>query len=263
MTFIARLKSSQALGVQTWVQCQRLLIRWLHDPRTVVQALITPLLFLVALHLVFGKPVSAITGHSALYGSVPLAALVGAVFGSSAAGIALMGERDQGMLARLWVMPIQRMSGLLSRLGAEAVRVLATAIVVLVAGLALGLRLQQGVAATAAWLLIPVLFGVAYACLVISLAVRLTNTVLAEATGLGVALLFFYSTGFVPLAAFPDAIQPVVQHQPMSYAVEAMRGLSLGGPVLVPVLGTLLWSAGIVAVCAGPMMTGYRTASMR
>ena len=263
MTFIARLKSSQALGVQTWVQCQRLLVRWLHDPRTVVQALVTPLLFLVALHLVFGKPVSAITGHSALYGSVPLAALVGAVFGSSAAGIALMGERDQGMLARLWVLPIQRTSGLLSRLGAEAVRVLATAIVVLVAGLALGLRLQQGVVATAAWLLVPVLFGVAYACLVISLAVRLTNTVLAEATGLGVALLFFYSTGFVPLAAFPDAIQPVVQHQPMSCAVEAMRGLSLGGPVLVPVLGTLLWSAGIVAVCAEPMMIGYRTASMR
>ncbi len=49
----------------------------------------------------------------------------------------------------------------------------------------------------------------------------------------------------------------------MSCAVEAMRGLSLGGPVLVPVLGTLLWSAGIVAVCAEPMMIGYRTASMR
>ena len=47
----------------------------------------------------------------------------------------------------------------------------------------------------------------------------------------------FFSTGFVPLDQFPRWIQPVVEHQPVSYAVEAMRGLSLGGPVLAPMVG--------------------------
>ena len=47
----------------------------------------------------------------------------------------------------------------------------------------------------------------------------------------------FFSTGFVPLEQYPRWIQPVVQHQPVSYAVEAMRGLSLGGPVLAPMVG--------------------------
>jgi ABC-2 type transport system permease protein len=65
----------------------------------------------------------------------------------------------------------------------------------------------------------------------------------------------------VPLAQYPNWIQPVVEHQPMSYAVEAMRGLALGGPVLIPIVGTSLWSAGIVAVCAAPMVIGYRKAS--
>ena len=73
----------------------------------------------------------------------------------------------------------------------------------------------------------------------------------------------FFSTGFVPLDQYPRWLQPVVQHQPMSYAIEVMRGLSLGGPVLAPMVATLLWSAGIAAACAIPMAIGYRRASMR
>jgi ABC-2 type transport system permease protein len=33
--------------------------------------------------------------------------------------------------------------------------------------------------------------------------------------------------------------------------------------VVTPIVGTLLWSAGIVAVCTAPMVIGYREASMR
>ena len=49
----------------------------------------------------------------------------------------------------------------------------------------------------------------------------------------------------------------------MSYAVDVMRGLSLGGPVLAPMVEMLLWTAGIVAACAIPMAIGYRKASRR
>src|SRR6267378_2367729 len=95
--------SPRLLVLHTWVQTQRLLIRWGHDVQTVIQALILPSTFLVSINLVFGKPVSAVSGHIALYGSVPMAALVGAVFGSTASGICLMREREEGLLARCWV----------------------------------------------------------------------------------------------------------------------------------------------------------------
>lgn len=261
-----RTSAEDSLGsllVHTWVQIQRLLIRWGRDPQTVVQALILPVGFLVSLNLVFGQPISSITGRSALYGSVPMTALVGAVFGSSASAICLMRERGDGLLARLWVLPVHRASGLLSRLGAEAVRILLTAVVVACAGLVLGFRFQQGIAATAVWLLVPVAFGVAFSTIVTTLALYVFNTWLVEGTGLVIMLLVFFCTGFVPLAQYPSWLQPVVAHQPMSCAVDAMRGLSLGGPVLTPLLGTLVWSAGIIVVCAGPMLIGYRKASMR
>lgn len=249
------------LVLHTWVQTQRLVIRWGHDIQTIIQALILPPMFLVAINLVFGKAVSSVSSHSPLYGSVPMAALVGAVFGSTAGGICLMRERDEGLLARFWVLPVHRASGLLSRLVAEVVRILATTVLVMCTGMALGFRYHQGIPAALAWLAVPAAFGVAFALLVTTLALYLVNTVLVEATGIVITLLVFFCTGFVPLAQYPRWIQPVVEHQPMSYAVEAMRGLALGGPVVTPIIGTLLWSAAIVAACTAPMVIGYRKAS--
>ena len=71
----------------------------------------------------------------------------------------------------------------------------------------------------------------------------------------------FFCTGLVPVEKYPDWVQPFVRYQPMSAAVDAMRGLSVGGPVLMPMLGTLAWSAGILAACLWPIMVGYRRAS--
>jgi ABC-2 type transport system permease protein len=252
-----------ALAGQIWVQTQRLLIRWAHDPQSVIQALILPCMFLIAIDLVFGKPISAATDQSALYGSVPMAALVGAVFGSTAGGVLLMRERDEGLLARFWVLPIHRASGLLSRLSAEVVRMLATGALVLCTGYALGFRFQQGISAALLWLAVPLAFGIAFWIFVTTLALYLVNTVLAEASGILVALMFFFCTGFVPLDQYPSWIQPVVEHQPMSYAVAVMQGLSLGGPVLAPLLGTLGWAAAIVVGCMPAMVIGYRKASTR
>lgn len=255
--------SPRLLLVHTWVQTQRLLIRWCHDVQTVIQALILPPMFLLSMNLVFGKAVSAVTGHSALYGSVPMAALVGAIFGSTASGICLMREREEGLLARFWVFPVSRASGLLSRLTAEAVRTSVTTVIVICTGVALGFRFERGIAAAVAWVAVPVAFGTAFSFLVMTAALYLVNTVLVDATGVAVMLLIYFCTGFVPLAEYPRWIQPAVQHQPMSYAVDAMRGLSLGGPVLTSAIGIALWSVGIVVVCAVPMILGYRRASTR
>jgi ABC-2 type transport system permease protein len=257
----AQKENSPGLLVRnTWVQTRRLLFRWSHDVQTLVLALILPCIFLVALNQVFGRPVTLATGHSALYGMVPMAALVGAVFGSSASGISLMRERDEGLLARFWVLPVHRASDLLSRLAAEVVRILASSILIACTGLALGFRFHQGIAAAVAWLAVPLVFGLGFSFFVTTIALYMDDTVLAESTSIAVAPLFFFCTGFVPLEQYPGWLQPVVAHQPMSYSVEAMRGLALDGPVLSPLIGSLLWAAGAVLVCLAPMLIGYRKA---
>jgi ABC-2 type transport system permease protein len=255
--------SPRHLLAHTWVLAARLLVRWRRDRATVLESLAMPVVLLVTLNIVLGDAISRLSGHDALYGSVPLIAMVGAMSGSMVGGIGLMRERSNGLLPRLWVLPVHRASGLLSRLAADAVRIVATTAVIMCAGLALGLRFRQGFLAALAWLLIPTVFGVAFTMIVITLALYAANTIVVEATEVVWGLLMFFSTGFVPLDQYPRWIQPAVQHQPMSYSIEAMRGLSLGGPVLAPLAATLLWSAGVAAVIAVPMAIGYRRASMR
>ncbi len=255
--------SFRMLFPQTLIQTQRLLLRLARNPMTIVQALVVPILFLLTLNVVLGDTIRTITGHSAVYGNVPMSTLSASMAGSAVGAVGLIRERADGLLARLWVVPVHRFSGLLARLLAEAVRVVVTVLVIMCVGLLLGLRFKQGIPATIAWLSIPLMFGVAFASFVITVSLFWPNSPVAEVISLLVALGIFLCSGFVPLDQYPQWIQPVVQHQPLTYAVETMRGLSLGGPVRHSLLGILSWSGGIAAACAIPMVVGYRRASRR
>ena len=247
----------------TWVLTNRILRRWSRDPATVFESLVIPIVLLVTLDIVLGDAISQVTGHSALYGSVPLVAMVGAMTGGMIGGIGLMGERTAGLLSRLWVLPVHRASGLLARLAADVVRIVVLTACILCTGLLLGFRFRQGLLESVAWLFIPACLGLAFSAIVITIALYAPSTIMVEATEVIWAALMFFSTGFMPLEQYPDWIQPVVQHQPVSCAVDVMRGLSIGGPVLAPLVEMLLWTAGIVAACAIPMAIGYRKASRR
>jgi ABC-2 type transport system permease protein len=255
--------SPRRLVAHTWVLTVRLLVRWRRDPATVLESLIMPVALLVTVDIVLGNGVSQLTGHSALYGSVPLIAMVGAMSGSMVGGINLIRERGDGLLSRMWVVPVHRASGLLSRLTADVVRIVVTTAVIMCTGFVLGFRFRQGILASVAWLFVPTVFGVAFTMAVITLALYTANTIVVEATEIVWGVLMFFSTGFVPVNQYPGWLQPIVQHQPISCAVDVMRGLSLGGPVLAPMVKMVLWSAGIAATCAIPMAIGYRRAGTR
>ncbi|MCV7090988.1 ABC transporter permease [Mycobacterium interjectum] len=253
--------SARVLVPQTLVQTRRILLRWGRDLTAMVEVLVLPVLFLLTVNIVLGHMVSQVTGHSALYGTVPMNALAAAINGSAIGAIGLIGERDDGLLRRLWVLPVHRASGVCSRVVAEAVRITITTAVLVAVGMMLGFRFHQGPLAILAWLIVPVIFGLSYATLITMVALHAAKNFLLEAVTLVHLLAVVFSTGFLPVDQFPKWIQPVVAHQPMSYAIEAMRGLSLGGPVRWPMLATLLWATGITAVCIGPTLIGYRRAS--
>ncbi len=59
----------------------------------------------VARYVVLGDGVKRVTGHSALYGSVPLVSLIGATSGAIIVAVGVMRERDDGLLSRFWVVP--------------------------------------------------------------------------------------------------------------------------------------------------------------
>ncbi|MCM6778746.1 ABC transporter permease [Nocardia sp. CDC159] len=255
--------SPRALVWHTMIQTQRLLLRWSRSPVTLLETLIIPCLLLIMLDTVVGGQIERFSGASALYGSVPMVAIVGALSGAVAGGVMLGRERDAGLLARFWVLPVHRASGPAARVLAEGCRILVGTVVVIAVGYLLGFRFQQGVFAALAFTLVPVLFGLAFATMVTAVAVFTAKATLVEGITILSSLLMFFSTGFVPLPAYPRWIQPVVRNQPLSVAVDAMKALSLGGPLAHPLTLTLLWSLGSIVVFAVPAAIGYRRASRR
>lgn len=253
--------SITALLIHSGIQCRRLLTRWLRDPSTLIQALLYPALTLLMFRVVLGNSISAATGTPSVYGTVPMIALVGAMFGSIVSAVGLKQEVKTGLLSRFWTTPTHRASGLLGRMLAEAIRVFATTVVIVLVGIAIGFRFNQGIPSAIALLLLPIVFGTGFAVMVTFLATISGDTPLVEVVSIGATLLMFFNSGFVPVAAYPPWLQPVVAAQPMSCAIDAMRGLSLGGPVLIPVLQTLAWTFGMVLLFLIPAIRGYKRAS--
>lgn len=246
---------------QTLLQTNRLLTRWARDYITVIGAIVLPILFMVVLNIVLGNLAYVVTHDSGLYSIVPLIALGAAITGSTFVAIDLMRERSFGLLARLWVLPVHRASGLISRILANAIRTLVTTLVMLGTGVVLGFRFRQGLIPSLMWISVPVILGIAIAAMVTTVALYTAQTVVVEGVELVQAIAIFFSTGLVPINSYPGWIQPFVAHQPVSYAIAAMRGFAMGGPVLSPMIGMLVWTAGICVVCAVPLAIGYRRAS--
>lgn len=253
--------SRTALVAHSLLQTQRLLRRWTRDPFTMLQAVVYPALMLIMFNAVLGISVTKATGVNSVYGYAPMIMLVGAMFGSIASGIGLKTEWREGLLSRFWILPVHRASGLVSRLMAEAVRIMLTSVLILLVGVVLGFRFNEGPLAGIALLFVPLLMGIGFATMVTALAVTSAKLPLVELLSLVCTLLMFFNSGFVPTAAYPTWLQGFVANQPMSTAIDAMKGLSLGGPVAEPLIKTTLWSIGMIAVFAWPAIRGYRKAA--
>ncbi|MGQ4597160.1 ABC transporter permease [Nocardia sp. R6R-6] len=253
-------------SVRNWathslVQCKRLLLVWARDPATTIQTLVYPALTLMMFRIVLGDAITAATGRPSVYGTVPLITLLAAMSGAVVSALGFKAEKLTGLLGRFWTMPIHRAAGLTGRLLAEAIRVLVTTLLVIAVGFTIGFRFDQGPLAALALIGIPVLFGVAFALFVTTLATVSEGVMLVHAVGIISTLLMFFNSGFVPTFVYPTWLQDVVGNQPMSCAIDAMKGLSYGGPVAEPLLKTLAWVIGVTVLFAYPAIRGYRRAA--
>ncbi|WP_433624755.1 ABC transporter permease [Nocardia sp. CA-120079] len=263
---LPRVATPSERALSTWIthsliQCKRLLLVWARDPATTIQTLIYPALTLFMFRVVLGNSITAATGKPSIYGQVALITLVAAMSGAVVSALGFKGEKFTGLLGRFWTMPVHRAAGLTGRLLAEAVRVLVTTLFVIAVGFTLGFRFGQGPLAAIALVGIPVLFGVGFAVLVTALATITEGVMLVSIIGIVNTLLMFFNSGFVPVIAYPVWLQDVVANQPMSCAIDAMKGLSYGGAVAEPLLKTVAWVLGLIVVFAYPAVRGYQRAA--
>ncbi|MGW3133976.1 ABC transporter permease [Streptomyces sp. NPDC001076] len=172
-------------------------------------------------------------------------------------GIQIIWERDAGILNKLLVTPTPRSALITGKAFAAGVKSLIQAVVVIVIAAVLGVSLTWNPLKLLGVGLAVVLASAFFSCLSMSIA----GIVLSRdrLMGIGQAItmpLFFGSNALYPLAIMPGWLQVVSKINPLSYQVDALRGLLLGTPAHLGLDFGVLAVAAALGVTAASSLLG-------
>ncbi|MCH5677439.1 ABC transporter permease [Streptomyces gilvus] len=144
-------------------------------------------------------------------------------------GIQIIWERDAGVLNKLLVTPTPRSALITGKAFAAGVKSVIQAVVVVIIAALLGVALTWNPLKLLAVAAIVVLGSAFFSCLSMTIA----GIVLSRdrLMGIGQAItmpLFFGSNALYPVSVMPGWLQAVSKVNPLSYEVDALRGLLIG-----------------------------------
>ncbi len=203
-----------------------------HDPTDLFTRAVQPMLWL----LIFGEVlarVRGITSGNTSYidflapGILAQSVLFIAIF----SGIAIIWERDLGIIHKFLASPTPRSALVLGKALSAGVRGLSQAIVVYLLALLLGVHMNWNPLALLGVLVMILLGASAFSTfsLVIACLVRTRERFM----GIGQLLtmpLFFASNAIYPVSIMPVWLQIIARINPLSYQVDLLRTLMLGQP---------------------------------
>ena len=201
------------------------------DPMALITRAVQPILWLGIFGVVMNRARAIPTGNlSYLDFMVPGILAQSVLFIAIFYGIALIWERDLGLLHTFLVSPAYRSALVTGKAVSAGVRALSQAIIVSLFGLAMGAHLRFTPIALGGMLLFIVLGAAIFSTfsLIIACIVKTRERFM----GIGQVLtmpLFFASNAIYPLSVMPDWLKVVAKVNPLTYQVDALRALMIEG----------------------------------
>lgn len=203
-----------------------------HDRTELFTRMVQPALWL----LIFGQTFSHL--HVIDTGDVSYLAFLApgiiaqsALFISIFYGIQIIWDRDAGILAKLMVTPAPASALITGKAFAAGVRSVVQVVGVLVLAYLMGVAMTVNPLRILAAMAVVVLGSAFFACLSMTLAGLVRNR--DRLMGIGQAItmpLFFASNALYPVDVMPDWLRWLSAVNPLSYEVNALRGLLIGTP---------------------------------
>jgi ABC-2 type transport system permease protein len=251
-------RGAHLLGSRVVTFCLVELQKLKHDRTELVTRAVQPVLWLV----VFGETFSRIRAIPT--GNVPyLDYLAPGIIAQSALfiaifyGIQIIWERDAGILTKLLVTPTPRAALVAGKAFAAGIRALAQAIVVVAVAALLGVALTWNPLRLLGVVVVVVLGAAFFSCLSMTIAGIVLKR--DRLMGIGQAItmpLFFASNALYPISLMPGWLQTISRVNPLSYEVEALRGLLIGTATNYWIDFTILGGAAIAGILAAAALLG-------
>jgi ABC-2 type transport system permease protein/oleandomycin transport system permease protein len=148
------------------------------------------------------------------------------------------------------------------RLAADTIRMLITILIIVAVGYAVGFRFTNGVVPAIAMVVLATIFGLAICCIAAFTGLAIGDEESVQSFGLiWLFPLTFISSAFVPINTMPGWLQAFANNQPVTFIIDTMRALAIGGPVEANLLKSIAWLVGIFVVFAPLSVRAYKRAA--
>jgi ABC-2 type transport system permease protein len=223
-----------------------------HDQTEIVTRAVQPVLWMV----IFGTTFQRL--HSIPTGSTPYLDFLApgiiaqsGLFISIFYGIQIIWDRDAGVLNKLMVTPTPRAALITGKCFAAGVRAIAQIVVIVVVSLVMGVGMTGNPLRILATVPVVLLGSAFFACLSMTIAGLVQRR--DRLMGIGQAItmpLFFASNALYPIALMPEWLKVLSHINPLSYEVDALRGLLVGSHATLWLDFLVLILAAIAGVAA-------------
>ena len=210
-----------------------------HDPSELLTRAVQPALWLLVFGEVFTRIRAIPTGSVSYIDFMTPGILAQSVlFVSIFYGIAIIWERDLGIVHKFLATPTPRAALVLGKALSAGVRSLAQAAIIYVLALFLSVQMNWNPLALLGVIMIVVLGAAFFATfsLIIACLVKTRERFM----GIGQVItmpLFFASNAIYPISIMPAWLQVISRINPLTYEVDALRGLMLAGGQMTYGLG--------------------------
>ncbi len=213
-----------------WLEIRKLR----HDPTDLITRAIQPMLWL----LIFGEVlarVRGITNGSYMDFLAPGILAQSVLFIAIFSGIAIIWERDLGIIHKFLASPTPRSALVLGKALSAGVRGLSQAVIIYILALLLGVHMNWNPLALLGVFVLIILGGAAFSTfsLIIACLVKTRERFM----GIGQLLtmpLFFASNAIYPISIMPTWLKIIANGNPLSYEVDALRSMMLANSVINP-----------------------------
>jgi ABC-2 type transport system permease protein len=203
----------------------------MREPIWIALLLIQPMIWLLLYGQLFSR-VPSLRGGASTYVEFLLPGIVvmNAFFGGTWAGMSMIADLDRNVVSRFLATPVSRLSIVLSQVIRSGLTASIQALVILVVGLALGVRVHAGVGGWIVVLVMGALVAMVFAGVSngIALLVRNEATMIAAANFVGLPLVFLSAT-LIQKSVMPDWMSSLSRFNPVNWGVEATRDVVVVG----------------------------------
>lgn len=211
-----------------------------HDPTELITRVIQPVIWL----LIFGEVLAH--AHTIPTGNISYIAFMApgilaqsVLFVSIFYGIAVIWERDLGIVYKFLASPISRTAIVLGKAVAAGIRSFSQALIIYILAILLGVKVNLNILSIIEMLLFILLGAIFFSTF--SLIVACIVKVRERFMGIGQLLtmpLFFASNAIYPISLMPRWLQVSSHLNPLTYEVDAIRALMISGTTSMYGIGT-------------------------